>query len=412
MRTSRRRLCFLLSVGLLLEAACQKAQPEFPSSLGETPGSESAAQATVAGTRAALSESALHIFIIDVGQGDATLIVGPGADEERFTMLIDAGNYPSTKNGAAFVGAILDYAEITYLDVVIATHFDADHIGGFVTYGSGDSLLWTFEEEHGERVCGDLPLFPWVSIANPGPGSTSPGPVEGEWHKCAVNLSAQYGVQFLVVDDDEDIETQWQLGGGYTATIVAGGGYVLGRSSKIPKVNTKNERSIAVLVSSPDGFDFLVTGDLIGQPAGNENARLEKPLGEALEARGIDIEVLRTGHHGAANATERNFVESIDPIVAVISVGNDNNHEHPRVRTHRTLDDLEGPWILQTEEGHPNEAHSFQNSEQIIVNGTIHIRVSGDSYVVESVGTQSAQGTQDTVPLHLVCDEDGCVDSH
>jgi competence protein ComEC len=376
-----------------------------------TSGGEIVARRAVGSTTTALTQNSLEIYVIDVGQGDSTLIVGPGPDEERFTMLIDAGNYTSGSNGAAFVRPILDFADVTYLDVVIATHFDADHIGGFVTSGSGDSLLWTYEEdEDGELVCEDTSLFPWASIANPGPNSTDPSNVEAEWHECVEDLTNKYGLQLIVVDGPDDIETQWDLGGGYTATIVAGGGYVLGKDEKVRYANSKNEHSIAVLVSNAQGFDFLVTGDLIGQSAGTENAKLEGPLGHELQNRGIDVEVLRTGHHGAANATKKEFVEFIDPVVAIISVGNNNNHEHPRVRTHRTLDQVGVPWILQTEKGHPNEAHNFQTSEQIVVNGTIHIRVTGNTYTIKSVGEESVHGGQPTETLNLVCDEDGCAE--
>ncbi len=94
-----------------------------------TSGGEIVARRAVGSTTTALTQNSLEIYVIDVGQGDSTLIVGPGPDEERFTMLIDAGNYTSGSNGAAFVRPILDFADVTYLDVVIATHFDADHIG-------------------------------------------------------------------------------------------------------------------------------------------------------------------------------------------------------------------------------------------------------------------------------------------
>ena len=402
------RRTILCLAALAVVAACSDTRDSSGSE--HTSGDEIASSPTVGSTTAALTHNSLEIYVIDVGQADATLIVGPGPDGERFTMLIDGGDYTSTSDGAAFVRPILEHAGVTYLDVVIATHYDGDHIGGFVNYGGGDSLLWTYADDQGQVVCEDAVLFPWVSVANPGPKSSDPSDLESEWHKCVKELTAKYGLQLIVVDDPEDIETQWELGGDYTATIVAGGGYVLGRNAQIPNVDRKNERSIAVLVSNGQGFDFLVTGDLIGQPAGRENAKLEGPLGRELQNRGIDVEVLRTGHHGAANATKKEFVEFIDPEVAIISVGNDNQHKHPRVRTHRTLDEVGVPWILQTEEGDPNEAHTFQASKQIIVNGTIHIHVTGNTYLIKSVGEESVHGGQPTEPLHLVCNETGCVE--
>jgi hypothetical protein len=219
--------------------------------------------------------------------------------------------------------------------------------------------------------------------------------------------------------DGDHIGRTFELGGSYAATIVAGGGHVLGTQGQLDNANSKNEMSVAILLSNDEGFDFLVTGDLIGQPlesgSGPENAALEAALGEGLEAIGVDIEVLRTGHHGAENATEASFIDKIQPEVAIISVGS-NTHGHPAKRTLETLENNDVPLILQTGAGTPEESHTFQDcgddlgctrTLQVIVNGTIHIGVTGDVYLITALPPPSAPDVE-TLSLLLECDELGC----
>ncbi|MBW3599174.1 MAG: hypothetical protein KY475_18125 [Planctomycetes bacterium] len=76
----------------------------------------------------------LKIIHIRVGQGDATLILGPAdASGDRVRVLIDAGNIATGGyDGGKIVGAVLHKNGVTELAYFIATHYDADHVGGAV----------------------------------------------------------------------------------------------------------------------------------------------------------------------------------------------------------------------------------------------------------------------------------------
>ena len=75
----------------------------------------------------------LAIVHINVGQGDAPLILGPAdANGDRIAVLMDAGDI-NGPDGGILVGAVLAQYGVTRLDVFIASHYDADHIGGIVT---------------------------------------------------------------------------------------------------------------------------------------------------------------------------------------------------------------------------------------------------------------------------------------
>jgi beta-lactamase superfamily II metal-dependent hydrolase len=74
----------------------------------------------VATAVAQAADSALRIIQLDVGQGDAAVVITP----EKRTMLIDAGRSPDD------VVSALQALGIDTLHLVVASHAHADHIGG------------------------------------------------------------------------------------------------------------------------------------------------------------------------------------------------------------------------------------------------------------------------------------------
>ena len=71
----------------------------------------------------ALEEGPLVILHMNVGQGDATLIIAPSGE----TILFDGGD---KSTGRKVVTARLRTLGYDKIDYVIASHYDADHIGG------------------------------------------------------------------------------------------------------------------------------------------------------------------------------------------------------------------------------------------------------------------------------------------
>ncbi|HSA59517.1 MAG TPA: MBL fold metallo-hydrolase, partial [bacterium] len=162
----------------------------------------------------------LRIFVLDVGQGDATLIIGP----TRRSLLIDAG---PPLSGAGSVLPFLEEREVSHLDWIVATHFDADHIGGIPEVLRGaDGLAGTEDDyepsesflDRGEATEKDTPIFGDYLVSLPdGRQQAEPG---------------------LVLD----------LGGGATATvIVANGRYIDGREIHL-NPDEENEACIGILI--------------------------------------------------------------------------------------------------------------------------------------------------------------------
>ena len=74
----------------------------------------------------------------------------------------------------------------------------------------------------------------------------------------------------------------------------------------------ENANSMALLVSY-GGFDYLFTGDMYGAT--------EVPLGEALWAAGVGVDILKASHHGTDtnNSSSVEYLESISPEYVVIA---------------------------------------------------------------------------------------------
>lgn len=100
---------------------------------------------------------------------------------------------------------------------------------------------------------------------------------------------------------------------GVTVTVVAANGRVIGQEAVYVacKAPDENPMSMALWVKYK-GFDYLTGGDLYGS--------VERPLGSALKARGVHVDILKVSHHGTdTNGTSSlDFLNNILPEYAVI----------------------------------------------------------------------------------------------
>ena len=62
----------------------------------------------------------------------------------------------------------------------------------------------------------------------------------------------------------------------------------------------------------------------------------------------MHVDVLKVGHHGSDSSTSYIFLRSIMPRYAIISVGNDNNYNHPNEKALSRLRD-EGAEVYRTD---------------------------------------------------------------
>lgn len=231
----------------------------------------------------------VRVHFLDVGQGDATLVVAPGGE----TLLVDGG----PRDAGSVVKRALSELAGGRLDAVVLSHTDADHLGGLVeTLAGPDGVAGTGDD-----------IVPAQRLSYVDDGSCesqlcAEARALGAWPFQAAAPGAPVAL------GDADI------------TVVAADGDVGG--GKLPGTEADNERSVVVRIAFA-GHSVLVTGDLTGGGAGD--ADVEGPLA----ARTGPVDVLRVSHHGSNTSSNAAALAAWQPRALVLSVGTDNAFCHP-----------------------------------------------------------------------------------
>lgn len=348
----------------------------------------------------------LEIVNLRVGQGDATLILGP-ADQngDRVTVLFDAGDISNSNfDGGNILRAVLNRRGIDEIDYMIVSHDDADHIGGLAFSDfHGTNFVLGFNDVPGDVGDDDgNGIVDWVSTSP----FFIPDPAEiGLDDDVSIKTFVDYGQPLMrdtrtiqmyqaladAIDSRDVISTQADvnsyeidLGNGAKMTCYAANGFVRGRDSRVANVNTPNEMSLSFLLTYGD-FDFLISGDLIGRSSGSENAKVEEAVGRAIVDDGRSVDVLHVNHHGANNASSTAFLNLIQPEIAIISAGNGNDHAHPTNDALQRLADAGVYRIIQTAWGTTRDKIPLDvRDNHAIWQQDIVIRTDGDDFWLET----------------------------
>ncbi len=262
------------------------------------------------------ADSSFAVHFIDVGQGDSSLIICDGK-----TMLIDGGD----KSASQVVYTYLKKLGLTYLDYVVCTHPDADHVGG---------LSGALEQATAGTV--------WC-------------PVDSYSSKVFENFKTRVEKQGKALIKPE-VGTSVTLGSA-TVTVYA------------PREDytDSNNQSIVLRVVYGE-TSFLFTGDA---ETDSESSMCEAGL--ALKST-----VLKVGHHGSDTSTSIRFLREIMPTYAVISCGKDNKYGHPTEQTLSRLNqagvtvyrtDLQGD-VICTSDGKNVTFKTAKNSNATITPST------------------------------------------
>ncbi|MHB1356045.1 MAG: ComEC/Rec2 family competence protein [Anaerolineae bacterium] len=211
----------------------------------------------------------LFVHFIDVGQGDAIWLHLPDGTD----ILVDGG---LPQAGPTVVAYLLRNG-VTRLDLVVATHGDADHIGG---------LLDVLEAIPVEKAW----LNSWSCTT-------------AVCHEFYEALTIHSVITTLVrVSDTFSF-------GSVTALVL---------NPSLPLYANENNNS-AVIRFTYGTIDFLLAGDAEAEAEGR------------MLATGLPLasEIFKVAHHGSNSSSTSAFLSAVAPDVAVISVGF-NGYGHPR----------------------------------------------------------------------------------
>lgn len=219
----------------------------------------------------------LSINIIDVGQGDCILISTP----ENKNILIDGGD----ENSERIIKSYLKKRKIKKLDIVIATHFDKDHIGSL------DYIIDKF---------------------NIGKVYTSKDVDESQAYNNLIKSCRNKNLNFEILKKGDKIKITKDIN-----IIVLNPSYIQ---------ENKNLNSIAINLSYIN-MDFLFTGDC------EESNEVDMINSYDLE----NVDFLKIAHHGSSSSSSDKFIKETSPDIAVISCGYKNQYGHPHKSTLDTL---------------------------------------------------------------------------
>ena len=252
----------------------------------------------------------MEVHFIDVGQGDAALVLTP----HGHAMLFDTGG---TRDGTFDIGARVDVPYLRHhgihaVDYIFLSHAHEDHAAG------AGAILSRLPVKH-------------VYTADEGTAAYARSMRLGDGNPLLMKLGRAEAGQSIVLD-------------GVTVDVLYAPGY-----GEVEHA-TGNEVSNVYRVRYGNA-SFLFTGDLV------------KEHEEKMIAQGIDLHVtvLKVPHHGSDTSSSEDFVRATHPLYAVYCVGADNTFGHPRtsvveryermgVRSLRT--DRDGAVVFRTDGEH------------------------------------------------------------
>ena len=244
------------------------------------------------------ADGRLHVWVLDVGQGDAILVRTP----RGHTALIDGG--PGATPLLNEMGEHLPFWQRD-LDLMVLTHPHQDHVMGLIEVLDRYDVDQVVQTEF-----------------------TATGSLEDQWLHAVKSEGAliHYPMPSETISFEGEPEIEMR---------------VLGPSRPQDPGSKHNDvinNASVVLRLSYGKHDILLAGDA-QEAAEAEMSRLPEELAS---------EVLKVGHHGSNTSSTPRFVERVRPQVAIISVGAENKYGHPSNETLQTLQEA-GAAVYRTD---------------------------------------------------------------
>lgn len=234
------------------------------------------------------------MYFIDVGQGDCTLIK---LDTNK-TILVDGGEGSSDKSdkGKNVLYPYLLDRKIDTIDYMIFSHFDSDHAGG---------LMYILENMKVKNVI--------IGIQNE----------DSYLYRKMIEIVKEKNINLIVIDnpkilkiDDIYLDFIWPI------------------KNKLISENKLNNNSLVFRLIY-NNTKIMFTGD-IEIPAENVIVSEYKNNKNRLKS-----DILKVAHHGSDTSTTKEFLELVNPKIALIGVGKNNSFNHPSKDVISRLEDVQ-----------------------------------------------------------------------
>ncbi len=233
------------------------------------------------GTSLLRVSSELELHVLDVGQGDAILIITP----EQHHILVDGGPGRSVLSE---IGEVLPHL-FNEIDLLVLTHPHSDHMEGLIP------VLERFEVGA-------------VLMSAPEYGSEVYSAFLDELDGRAVYF-AEAGMDFELGSVKLDVLFPFES---FT-------GEELGNINNVSPIIMLEFEEIRI----------LLTGDA------------EQEIEAELLDLDVRADILKAGHHGSRTSSSLEFLEAVNPELLLISAGVDNSYDHPHPETLEKAADLD-----------------------------------------------------------------------
>lgn len=233
----------------------------------------------------------LKVVFLDVGQGDSIYIEAPNGKQ----MLIDGGPDATL---LASLAKVMPFADRS-IDMLVATHPDADHIGGFPLLIDNYKITSIIEN-----------------------GATSPSQIysslEEKIKKEKINKIIAHRGMHIILDEKENIYFD-----------------ILFPDRDITNFESNDGSIVGKLVYGNNSF--MLTGDA--------TTYTENLIEWNEKDNTLQTNVLKLGHHGARTSTSILWLEKVNPSIAIVSAGKDNSYGHPHKELLDRLSSLHIPFL-------------------------------------------------------------------
>lgn len=238
------------------------------------------------------NQAPFEMVVLDVGQGQSIFIRNLNKN-----MMIDTGGHYNEDEfsiGHQVTLPFLSVQNARQLDIMLLSHLDQDHSGAYFKIRDQLKIKKLYANEIVEGTQS-------TQLCHQGQ-----------------NLDLGEGIEIKILSPKQENLVQAQY--------------------------DKNEASCVVYIQLQNAYpyqNYLVMGD----------AGWETEFNILEQYPDLKVDVLVLGHHGSQHSSAYDFLQKINPKLAIISAGFDNRYGHPSIKTIQRLEQLNIPYLSTAKVG-------------------------------------------------------------